>query len=68
MAADYDPCAAQTGTRHRGNHEACRPGRRTIHKIIPASELAAIVDNIGLTSAHQMAYNNSEPSGRDAEF
>ena len=53
-------CAGADRHADRGDHETRRSGRRGDHRIIPASELDGVADNIGLSvSGINMAYNNS---------
>jgi multidrug efflux pump subunit AcrB len=61
---------AQTGTRIEETTRLCDLVGEAIHKIIPADELAGIVDNIGLSvSGINMAYNNSGTIGvEDADI
>jgi multidrug efflux pump subunit AcrB len=55
---------AQTGTRIEETTKLADRIGEAIHKIIPADELAGIVDNIGLSvSGINMAYNNSGTIG-----
>ena len=61
---------AQTGTRIEETTKLCNQIGDSIHKIIPADQLAGIVDNIGLSvSGINMAYNNSGTIGvEDADI
>jgi multidrug efflux pump subunit AcrB len=61
---------AQTGTRIEETTKLCDRIGEAIHQIIPANELAGIVDNIGLSvSGINMAYNNSGTIGvEDADI
>jgi multidrug efflux pump subunit AcrB len=61
---------AQTGTRIEETTKLADRIGEAIHKIIPADELAGIVDNIGLSvSGINMAYNNSGTIGvEDADI
>ena len=61
---------AQTGTRIEETTKLADRIGEAIHKIIPANELAGIVDNIGLSvSGINMAYNNSGTIGvEDADI
>jgi multidrug efflux pump subunit AcrB len=61
---------APTGTRIEETTKLADRIGETIHKIIPANELAGIVDNIGLSvSGINMAYNNSGTIGvEDADI
>jgi multidrug efflux pump subunit AcrB len=61
---------AQTGTRIEETIRLADRIGEAIHKIIPADELAGIVDNIGLSvSGINMAYNNSGTIGvEDADI
>ena len=61
---------AQTGTRIEETTKLCNQIGDAIHKIIPADQLAGIVDNIGLSvSGINMAYNNSGTIGvEDADI
>lgn len=61
---------AQTGTRIEETTKLADRISEAIHKIIPADELAGIVDNIGLSvSGINMAYNNSGTIGvEDADI
>jgi multidrug efflux pump subunit AcrB len=55
---------AQTGTRIEDTTRLCDRIGEAIHQIIPADQLAGIVDNIGLSvSGINMAYNNSGTIG-----
>jgi multidrug efflux pump subunit AcrB len=55
---------AQTGTRIEETTKLADRIGEAVHKIIPANELAGIVDNIGLSvSGINMAYNNSGTIG-----
>jgi multidrug efflux pump subunit AcrB len=61
---------AQTGTRIEETTKLADRIGEAVHKIIPANELAGIVDNIGLSvSGINMAYNNSGTIGvEDADI
>jgi multidrug efflux pump subunit AcrB len=61
---------AQTGTRIEETTKLADRVAETIRKIIPASEIGSIVDNIGLSiSGINMAYNNSGTIGvEDADI
>jgi multidrug efflux pump subunit AcrB len=61
---------AQTGTRIEETTKLADRVGEAVHKIIPANELAGIVDNIGLSvSGINMAYNNSGTIGvEDADI
>src|SRR6202043_4024945 len=61
---------AQTGTRIEETTKLADRIGEAIHKIIPASELSGITDNIGLSvSGINMAYNNSGTIGvEDADI
>jgi multidrug efflux pump subunit AcrB len=61
---------AQTGTRIEETTRLADRIGEAVHKIIPANELAGIVDNIGLSvSGINMAYNNSGTIGvEDADI
>jgi multidrug efflux pump subunit AcrB len=61
---------AQTGTRIEETTKLADRIGEAIHKIVPADELAGIVDNIGLSvSGINMAYNNSGTIGvEDADI
>src|SRR5204862_3113553 len=61
---------AQTGTRIEETTKLADRIGEAIHKIIPASELGGITDNIGLSvSGINMAYNNSGTIGvEDADI
>jgi multidrug efflux pump subunit AcrB len=61
---------AQTGIRIEETTKLCNQIGDSIHKIIPADQLAGIVDNIGLSvSGINMAYNNSGTIGvEDADI
>jgi multidrug efflux pump subunit AcrB len=61
---------AQTGTRIEETTRLADRIGEAVHKIIPADELAGIVDNIGLSvSGINMAYNNSGTIGvEDADI
>ena len=61
---------AQTGTRIEETTKLSDRIGEAIHKIIPANELAGIVDNVGLSvSGINMAYNNSGTIGvEDADI
>src|SRR5437868_1925700 len=61
---------AQTGTRIEETTKLAERIGEAIHKIIPASELGGITDNIGLSvSGINMAYNNSGTIGvEDADI
>jgi multidrug efflux pump subunit AcrB len=61
---------AQTGTRIEETTKLADRIGEAIHKIVPANELAGVVDNIGLSvSGINMAYNNSGTIGvEDADI
>jgi multidrug efflux pump subunit AcrB len=61
---------AQTGTRIEDTTRLCDRIGEAVHRLIPANELAGIVDNIGLSvSGINMAYNNSGTIGvEDADI
>jgi multidrug efflux pump subunit AcrB len=61
---------AQTGTRIEDSTKLCDQIGQAIHQIIPANQLAGVVDNIGVSvSGINMAYNNSGTiSAADADI
>ena len=61
---------AQTGTRIEETARVTSEAENVIRKVIPASELGGILDNIGLpTSGINLSYSNSETVGNfDAEI
>ena len=55
---------AHTGTRVEETARLCNEVEQAIRKIIPASELATVVENIGLpNSGINLSYSNSAPIG-----